>query len=33
MRIALGGILHNRWTVPAYLDAMAALDTHGHTVQ
>jgi hypothetical protein len=33
VKIAVGGILHNRWTVPAYLDAMAALDTRGHTAQ
>jgi hypothetical protein len=29
MRIAIGGILHDRWTVPAYLEAMEALDLGG----
>ena len=32
MKIVAGGILRDRWTVGAYLQAMAALDTGGHEV-
>ena len=29
MRIAIGGIVHERWTIPLYLEALDKLDTRG----